>query len=180
MRRTLVIAGIVLLVAASAVVAYTRLRPQPAAARADPALTVALAIGTLERGGTYRLSDEQVAAVLPLLRVLRDTDPNDLEASRVLAREIMAQLTAAQRAELDRVREQAQRRRQEQGGQRPRRPGRPGAGGVGPGGPGTLGPGGPGALGPGPGGAPGQAGGRSRAEIRQRLLGRLIEVLENR
>lgn len=172
MRRTLIVAGIILLIVAGGVFAYIRLRPQPATARADPALTVALAINTLERGGTYRLSDEQIAAVLPLLRVLRDTDPNDVEASRALAREIMSQLTAEQRAELDRVREQAQRRRQEQGGRRPRRPGGPGAG--------AVGPGGPGVFGPGPGGAAGQAAGRSRTEIRHRLLGRLIDALKNR
>lgn len=173
LKRPLVIAGILLLLAAGGVVAYTRLRPQPATARGDPALTVALAINTLERSGTYRLTDEQVAAVLPLLRVLRDADPNDVEASRALAQEIMRQLTPEQRAGLERIRETARQRRQEQGGQGPRARGGPGAGGFRPGGPG-----GPGGVGPG--GGPGPVGGRSRAEIRRRVLGRLIEVLEVR
>lgn len=178
MRRTLVIVGIVLLVAAGGVFAYTRLRPPSATAQGDPALRVALAIGTLERSETYRLSDEQVASILPLLRVLRDTDPDDVEASRALVREIDSYVTTEQRAELDRLREQAQQRRQAQSGPRVRRPGAPGAGGV-PGGP--AGPGGPGIFGPGgPGGGPGAVVGRSRAEIRRRVLVRLIEILESR
>ena len=191
MKRPLIIAGLILVVAAGGVLAYAQFRPRRSGpARGDPAIAAAVAVGALLRNETHPLSSEQIAAVLPLLRVLRDTDPNDVEASRALGDEIMRIFTPEQRAELARLREQAQQRRAERraagggpgGGQQ-----RPG-GGFGPSGPGSLsGPGGPGALGgpgfgpggpgiqAGPGGNPGM---RSRAELRRRLLDRLIRRLE--
>lgn len=185
MNRPRIMAGLILVVAAGGVLAYAEFRPRRSEpARGDPAIAAAVAVGALLRSENNHLSSAQVAAVLPLLRVLRDTDPNDVEASRALADEIMRIFTPEQRAELTRLREQALARRAERraaggspgGGQR-----RPGRGG-GPGGPGSLsGPGGPG-FGPGrpgfQGGPGGSAGMRSLAELRRRLLDRLIRRLE--
>ena len=165
MKRALIIAGLILVLAAGGVLAYTRFKSPPAPARGDPAIAVGVALGALLRSETHRLTGEQIAAVLPLLRVLRDTDPNDVEASRALAEEITRVFTSEQRAELARLREQARARRRERQAQG----GGPGAGGrrSGPG----FAPGGPG----GPEAAPGV---RSRAELRRRLLDRLIRRLE--
>ena len=149
MKRVLIVAGLILVVAAG-VLTYAQFRPRPAPARGDPAVAVAVAVGALLRSEAHRLSGEQVAAVLPLLRVLRDTDPNDLEASRALAEEITRTFTAEQRAELARLREEARARR----GERQARSG----------------------FAPGGAGAP--PGVRSRAELRRRLLDRLIRRLE--
>ena len=157
MKRVLIVAGLILVFAAG-VLTYAQFRPRPAPARGDPAVAVAVAVGALLRSEAHRLSGEQVAAVLPLLRVLRDTDPNDLEASRALAEEITRTFTAEQRAELARLREEARTRREERQGQG----GRPAAPGPG--------------VGPGGAGAP--PGVRSRAELRRRLLDRLIRRLE--
>jgi len=169
-RRTLLAAGLVALLAVGGVIASGRLRPRPVAARGDPAVLAAIALGALERSETHALTAEQVSAVLPLLRVLRDTDPNDAEPSRALAQEIMSLLTPDQRAEVERLREEARRRQQERGGS-----GGPAGRGLGPptGGSGAQGS----AAGP---GRRGVAGSRSRAEIRQRVLTRLITRLEQR
>lgn len=154
----LVIAGVILVLAAAGILAYSRPTPNPVAARADPAVMVANAVGVLMRSETHALTGEQIASILPLLRVLRDTDPNDMEVSRALAREISSMLTPEQRAEVERMREEARQRREAQGGQEQRRAG-------------------PRFNPPGDGG---QAGARSRGEIRQRLLSRLLERLEDR
>jgi len=100
--------------------------------------------------------------------VLRDTDPNDADASRALALAIRNMLTPEQVTVIEQVRQEAQARR-DQGGvpgfQGPRR---------GPGGPGGGGPGlGPGAANP-------QARAELRARARQVLLSRLIRRLERR
>jgi hypothetical protein len=154
MKRSLIVAGLVLLVAAGGVLAYAEFRPRPVQpARGDPAIAAAVSVGALLRSETHRLSAEQIAAVLPLLRVLRDTDPNDVEASRALADEIMRTFTTEQRAELTRLREEAQARRAERQAQ-------------GSGGPGFQG------------GQGGTAGMRFGAEVRRRLLDRLIRRLE--
>lgn len=150
MRRVLIVVGLILVLAAGGVLAYARLRPRPVPARADPASAAAGAVGALLRSDTHRLSGEQIAAVLPLLRVLRDTDPNDAEASSALAEEITRVFTSEQRAELARLRDEARPRREERAAQ-----------GGGPGG---------------PGGTPGM---RSRAELRRRLLDRLIRRMED-
>jgi hypothetical protein len=181
MKRPLLIAGLILVVAAGGVLAYAQFRPRPMQpARGDPGIAAAVAVGALLRSEAHRLTAAQITAVLPLLRVVRDTDPNDVEASRALADEIMRIFTPEQRAELTRLREQAQARRAERrgpgSGPGQRRPGSR----LGPGGPGS--PGGPGGPGfapevPGLQGGPG-AGMGSRAEFRRRLLDRLIRRLE--
>lgn len=156
-------------VAAIAVFGATRLRPNPVTARADPAMMIANAIGILMRSEAHALTDDQVTRVLPLLRVLRDIDPNDADVSRALAREIQSQLTAEQRAEVERVREEARQRREAQGdGQGERR----GSG---------FGPPGEGGRIAAPGAGQPRAGAAAgRVQLRQRLLSRLIERLENR
>lgn len=168
-KLTLVIAGVIVALAAVVIFAYTRPSPNPVAARADPALMVANAVGMLMRSETHALTGEQIASILPLLRVLRDTDPNDAEVSLALAREINSLLTPEQRAEVERMRAEARQRREGQGGQEQRR-----------GGPGFTSPG-DGAQARAPGVGPRASGGtQPRGEMRQRLLSRLIERLENR
>src|SRR3972149_5356280 len=117
MRRVLIVVGFILVFAAGGILAYARFRPRPAPARADPAIAAAGAVGALLRSEIHRLSGEQIAAVLPFLRVLRDTDPNDAEASRALAEEITRVFTSEQRAELARLREEARARREERAAQ---------------------------------------------------------------
>ncbi|MGH2399215.1 MAG: hypothetical protein ACRDF6_05165, partial [bacterium] len=112
-----------------------------------------------------------IASILPLLRVLRDTDPNDAEVSRALAREITGLFTAEQRAEVERMRSEGRERREGQGGA----PGQQRRGGPGV----ASSDEGPQARAPG-GGPRGPGGMRPRGEMRQRLLSRLIERLEDR
>ncbi len=130
--------------------------------RGDPALRVALAVMALERSGEQPLSPDQARQVLPLLKVLRDTSPDDRQVSQAIADQILAILTPDQRAALERLREQAQERAQRRGQGRP--PG-PGVGGPGPGGPGS------GGASPDP---------ARRAEVRRRAVDRAIRVLESK
>lgn len=165
MKRSFVIAVVVVAIIAAGAYAYTQFQPGPVQAqRGDPAIAIATTIRVLERSEQYRLTQEQVKEILPLLKVLRDTDPNDAEASRALAEQVRATFTPAQRAEIERVRDEARRQRQSTDPERSG-PGRPGAGrGFGP-----------------PGGSQGGSDrGFSRAEFRQRMLSRLIERLESR
>lgn len=156
MRRGFIVAIVVVAVSAGVVLAYRQFGGRPAQAqRGDPAIAITAAIRVLERSEPYRLTGEQVKEILPLLKVLRDTDPNDVEAARALGEQIRATFTPAQRAEIERVREEARQRRQST------EPGRPGP---------TR-----------PGGGQGVTDrGTSRAELRQRILSRLIERLESR
>jgi len=168
MLRVVIVAGVIL-ISIAGIIIYGRMSPRPVAARPDPAVLVATALTALERSDTHRLSEAQVSTILPLLRVLRDTDAADAEPSRALAQEIMNVLSPEQRAEVERMREEARRRQQErraaQGAPGDRQGDRPGPGGFG------ATPDGPGA---------GGVNTRARAQIRQRLLGRLIERLELR
>lgn len=132
----------------------------PTTPRGDPALRVAAAVLALGRGGEEPLSVEQARKILPLMKVLRDTSPEDRAASQALADEVLAILTPAQRAALERLREQAQDR----AGQRGQ-----------PGGPPGSGPGDPGA---GQGGAPPDP--SRRAEFRRRAIDRAIRLLETK
>lgn len=128
--------------------------------RGDPAVRVALAVLALERSGEQPLTPDQARQILPLLKVLRDTSPDDRQVSQAIADQILAILTPDQRAALERMREQAQERlRQSRPGGSPG----PGVGGPGPGGPG------PGGASPDPG---------RRAELRRRAIDRAIRVLE--
>src|SRR3989304_713365 len=126
--------------------------------RGDPAVGAALAGLALEGGGGEGFSADQARQILPLLKVLRDTSPEDRQITQAIADQIFAILTPAQRAALDRLREQARDRLQRR---------RPGAG---PPAPGVGGPG-PGGLNPDP---------ARRAEGRRRTLERAIRLLESR
>ncbi len=119
---------------------------------ADPGLAAVLAIRVLERDPATRLTREQAAAILPLLRALQEVPPADTEAAAAFARAIREAFTSQQREAL-----QALRRRQ---------------GGAGPGGPQGAGPRLPGApLRPGP---------EQREQLLARLLQETIRLLEER
>ncbi|MGH2348853.1 MAG: hypothetical protein ACRDFT_05245 [bacterium] len=166
MNLRVLVAGIAVLVVALGAFAYVKLRPGSVQAQQDPALQIALALTALERSESHQLTEEQIKTVLPLLRVLRDTDPSNTEVSRALVVSIRKVLTPEQLAALEQMRQEAQARRDQDGGpgvQRPRR-----------------GPGGPGLPGVGPGAADPQARNALRAQARQALLARLIRRLENR
>ena len=124
----------------------------------DPALRAALAVVALQRSGDQQLTGDQTRQILPLLKVLRDSSPEDRQVTQAIADQIFAIFTPAQRAALDRLREQARDRLQRR---------RPGAG---PPAPGVGGPG-PGGLNPDP---------ARRAEVRRRTLERAIRILESR
>lgn len=105
-----------ILIAIAGISIYGRMTPAPVAARGDPAVLVATALAALERSDDP-LTDEQRDAVLPLLRVLRDVDPAEVEPSRALAQAIMDALSSDQRAEIERLREEARARPGAPGGQ---------------------------------------------------------------
>jgi len=162
-KRTAIIAIVVVTLAIGGVLAYRQFRGRPVQAqRGDPAVAAATAVRVLERS-EHPLTAEQVKTVLPMMRVLRDTDPNDVEASRALAEQIRVVFTPEQHAELAQAREEAFQRRQSREGRRPGADRRGGAPGFGP-----------------PGRGQGGPGGFNRAEFRQRMLSRLIQQLESR
>src|SRR3989304_8024065 len=80
--------------------------------RGDPAVGAALAVMALERSGDQQLTGDQARQILPLLKV-RDTSPEDRQVTQAIADQIFAIFTPAQRAALDRLREQARDRLQE-------------------------------------------------------------------
>lgn len=156
MKRPLVIISGILIVLVAGLIVYVHPWARPASQQADPAIVIAFSVGVLERDPSIQLSADQVKRMLPYLRVLRDTDPSDLEASRALADEIRTILTPAQREALGRLRERIR-------GQR-------------------LGENPPGSLEASPGQGrqgPGRAG-VDQAAFRRQILGRLIQRLEIR
>src|SRR3989304_2755061 len=86
---------------------------QTQAERGDPAVGAALAVMALERSGDQQLTGDQARQILPLLKVLRDTSPQDRQVTQAIADQIFAIFTPAPRAALDRLREQARDRLQE-------------------------------------------------------------------
>jgi hypothetical protein len=163
MKRPMIVAAIILVLAVGGVLAYRQFRGRPVQGqRADPAIAAASAIRVLERS-EHPLTTEQVKTVLPMMKVLRDTDPNDVEASRALAEQIRAAFTREQHAELEQAREEALERRQSREGRGPGTDRQRGPRGFGPPGRGQAGP-----------------GGFNRAEFRERILSRLIQQLESR
>jgi len=149
------ILGVIFVVLAVGLATYWRLRPSPPPLQGDPALALAVALVGLDRTPEGGLSPDQVKHMLPLLRVLRDIDPNDVAASRAMTEEIRNLLTPEQRAAIARRREEVQAQRQP--GQAPR-----GAAG------GSRGP-----LGPG-------VSGGDRAALRRQIFTLLIERLQSR
>ncbi len=114
MRRWLWIgAAIVLAVVAAAGAGIYRGRAKPAtpAQRTpDPGLAVILAIRTLERAPETRLTREQIARVLPLVKALKDVPASDAEAAGVIARGIRDVFTPEQQAALEEARRRFQER----------------------------------------------------------------------
>ncbi len=155
MRRRLLVPGAILAVLAAGFTGYLRIRPAPAAQQSDLAITLAASLRVLAGNPEVALTPEQAKAILPFLRVLRDTDPSDEAASRALAEEIRNLLTPEQRAAIARMREDAQALRQSGQALRLGAEGRRGSGG--------------------PGGPVG-----TRAELRRQVLTRLIERLQAR
>ncbi len=155
MRRRLLVSGAILAVLAVGFTSYLRIRPAPAAQQPDLAITLAGSLRVLATNPEVALTPEQVKAILPFLRVLRDTDPSDEAASRALAEEIRNLLTPEQRAAIARTREDAQALRQSVQAPRLEAEARRGSGGLG-------------GL------------GRTRAELRRQILTRLIERLQTR
>lgn len=166
MKKILLVAGAIIVVLAAGVLVFLRFEQRPAQEQGDPAIAVAVAIGALERTPDHQLAKEQVNAILPLLRVLRDTDPGDAPASQALVEGIRTILAPEQIAAVRRMREEVRAGRQSAQASRRGNPG-PG-GGFGPGG------------GPGPGSSRPPRGAASQTEIRQRALARLIQYLESR
>lgn len=150
---------------------YTRTRAQAPPGR-DPAFGLLAGIRMLERDPATQLTKEQIAAVLPLIKALKDIPASDTEQVRAVVRTISEAFTPAQREALDEM------RRRIQAG---RRPGGPGAGSGFPGGaPPGAGPGsGPGA-GPGGGFGGAQGQGFDPQQARARLFEATIRILEQR
>lgn len=148
---------------------YARSRPAVQTQRPrDPGFLVVLAIRTLEREPETRLSREQIAKVLPLIKALKDVPLSDTEAAVAIAGAIRQVFTPKQRTALEEARQRFQERARAGG-----IPGGPGAG--------VRGPLGGGAVG-GPGGAGGGTGltDEERAARRRQMFERMIRYLERR
>ncbi len=169
MRRTRVWIGLaaVLVGLVGGGVYVARSRPaaespqQPQRAR-DPGFGVILAIRTLERSAETRLSPEQIAAILPFLKALKDVPPTD-PAGEIIAGAVRKTLTPAQQAALEDARRQVQSRRRSGGVQA-------GSGGD---------DGGSGAPAGGP-RAPAEISDEQRTQLRARTFERMIRYLERR
>lgn len=170
-RRWLWIGAAVILVVVAAAGAgiYRGLaKPAAQAQRArDPGFAVILAIRTLERTPETRLTREQIARILPLVKALKDVPTSDAEAAAVIARGVRDAFTPEQQAALEEARKRFQERLRGQGA--------PGGASAGEGG--TRG---DGAL-AGPGGAgPSALTEEQRAQMRVRTFERMIGYLERR
>ncbi len=124
--------------------------------RGDPALRVAIAVLALQRSGDQQLTADQIKQILPFLKVLRDTSPDDRPAVQAIADQIVTLFTPVQRAALDRLRAQGPPQFQQRN---PAGSVRPGVGRAGP-----------------SGSTPDPA---RRAEFRRRAIERAIRVLES-
>ncbi|MDQ7857662.1 MAG: hypothetical protein QN174_02000 [Armatimonadota bacterium] len=162
-RRWLAVAGAAaVVVAAGAAWYYTQQRPPAeAGGRRDPAMATLVALRVLESRPQTRLTREQIATILPLLRALRDVPAGDVRAAASLARSIRAALTPEQVEALREARRRFRERAEATDGVRP--PG-PRPFGFSP-----LGPGGQAA-----------ASEERRAQLRARLFDGMIRSLEQR
>ncbi len=168
MRRTRVLIGLAVLIGLVGGGVYVaRSRPaaeqsqQPQRAR-DPGFGVILAIRTLERSAETRLSPEQVAAILPFVKALKDVPPTD-QAGEIIAGAVRKTFTPAQRTALEEARRQFQSR-QRSGGVRAGSGGDDGGSGA-------------------PAGAPRgptEISDEQRAQLRARTFERMIRHLERR
>jgi hypothetical protein len=186
-----------LILAVGGGVYYTRgqtTAPAPQRPR-DPAFAVILALRTLEREPETRLTREQITAILPWVKALKDVPPADGEAAAVIAGAVRRQFTPAQQAALDEARRRFQERQGQGGAGTGQGFGGTGAGGVGAGGAGAGGVGaagaeggegraGGGGFGAGGGGGsaprPSEMTDEQRAQLRTRTFERMIRYLERR
>lgn len=95
---------------------YGRSRPaaEPPRPR-DPGFLLILSIRTLEQNPDTRLSREQIAAILPFIKALKDIPLSDAEAAFVIARHVRRTFTEEQRAALEEARRRFQERMWAQG-----------------------------------------------------------------
>src|SRR3989304_305658 len=113
-RRWLWIGLAVLMALVGGGVYVTRSRPaaqrQPQTQRPrDPGFGVILAIRTLERSAETRLSPEQIAAVRPFVKALKDVPTTD-QAGEIIDGAVRKTFTPAQRTALEEARQQFQSR----------------------------------------------------------------------
>lgn len=114
-RRTvwIVVAVVGVAVVAGAGYWWTQRQAQAKRPRGDPAVATAQALVALQRApglDAVRLTTQQIDTIIPLLRVLRDSDPNDREAVAAVVRDIRAVLTAEQIRALEGLRDRALQR----------------------------------------------------------------------
>lgn len=105
-RAGLIVGTMLVILVVSGVGAYLWLRPSPRVQQGDPAVALAVAVAVLDQRPDTRLTPTQAEQMLPYLRVLRDTDVNDVEASRALIEQIRSMLTPEQLAAMRQLREQ--------------------------------------------------------------------------
>ncbi len=148
------------------IVMIVGLRGRQARVAGDPAFRALAVVALARDGAQHPLTKDQIKAIVPLLRSLKDLAPDERAAARAVVNEILGTLTADQRAEL-----RAQRSFFQQGRRRPQ-PGQGGPGIAGGGGGGRGGAaGGPGGDGSGP---------PDRLQLRARLIDRAVAILEQR
>jgi hypothetical protein len=101
-RRWAVWAGVV---AAVCVIVLTfGLRGRQTRLAGDPAFRVLTIVALARDGAAHPLSKDQIRAIVPLLRSLKDLAPDEREATQAVVREILNTLTPEQRADLRRQR----------------------------------------------------------------------------
>jgi len=166
-RRWLWIGLAVLMALVGGGVYVTRSRPaaqrQPQTQRPrDPGFGVILAIRTLERSAETRLSPEQIAAILPFVKALKDVPTTD-QAGEIIAGAVRKTFTPAQRTALEEARQQFQSR-QRTGGVQAGSAGDDGGSGAPAGAP----------------RAPSEISDEQRAQLRARAFERMIRYLERR
>ncbi len=111
MKRTWVVPGIIVVALALAGAVYFWFLPTLAPQQSDLAIALAASLRALDRHPEFALTPEQVKRIVPLLQVLRDTDPGDVGVTRSLVEEIRNLLTPEQRAESARIQEEVLRLR---------------------------------------------------------------------
>lgn len=83
-----------------AIVLAVGVRGRQARLARDPAFRALAVVALARDGAQHPLTKEQIRAIVPLLRSLKDLAPDEQEAARAVVREILNTLTPEQRAEL--------------------------------------------------------------------------------
>lgn len=141
-----------------AIVLVAGLRVRQAGMAGDPSFRVLAVVALARDGAQHPLTKDQIRAIVPLLRSLKDLAPDEREATQAVVSEILKTLTPEQRAELRTKRAFALGRRSS----------RPGSGS-----PGFS-------VGRSTGGGGDGSGPPNRVQARARILDRAIAVLEER